>query len=63
VVRLGTWLTARAPRRVPLALISAVLVVVTFGLGAWSFTATRDLPFGGARVVRGGPPPGITQGR
>jgi hypothetical protein len=62
LVRLGTWLTAHAPRRVPLALISAVLVVVTFGLGAWSFTAMRDFSLGGARVVQGGLPPGVGAG-
>ena len=63
LIRVGTWLTARAPRRVPLALISAVLVVVMFGLGAWSFAAMRDFQLGGARVVQGGPLPGMTQNR
>jgi hypothetical protein len=62
LIRFGTWLTARAPR-VPLALIAAVLVVVTFGLGAWSFTAMRDFQLGGVRVVQGGPGSGITQSR
>jgi len=33
--------------------------VVTFGLGAWSFTAMRDFSLGGVRVVRGGPQPVI----
>jgi hypothetical protein len=59
LVRLGTWLTARAPRRVPLALISAVLVVAMFGLGAWSYTSMRDFSLGGARIVHGVLPPGI----
>jgi hypothetical protein len=51
LVRLGTWLTARAPRRVPLALISAVLVVAMFGLGAWSYASMRDFSLGGGRIV------------
>jgi hypothetical protein len=57
LVQLGTWLSARAPRRAPLALISAALVVVMFGLGAWSFTTMRDFSLGGVRVVQGGPRP------
>jgi hypothetical protein len=60
LIRLGTWLTARAPRRAPPALASVVLVLITFGLGAWSFTAMRDFPLPGARMVQGGPPPGIS---
>ena len=60
LIRLGAWLTARPPHRVPLALVSAVLVAVTFGLGAWSFTSMRDFPLPGARMVQGGPPPGIS---
>ena len=63
LVQSGTWLTARAPRRAPVALTSATLVVaVMFGLGAWSFTAMRDFSLGGTRVVHGGPPgqpPGV----
>jgi hypothetical protein len=61
LVQLGTWLTARAPRRAPLALTSAALVVALFALGAWSFTTMRDFSLG-AKVVHGGqpglPPPG-----
>jgi hypothetical protein len=59
LVRLGTWLKDRAPQRAPLALISVVLVVAMFGLGAWSYTAMRDFSLGGARVVHGGPQPVI----
>jgi hypothetical protein len=59
LVRLGTWLTARAPRRAPLTLVSTVLVVVTFGLGAWSFTGMRDFSLGGVHVVHGAPQPVI----
>ena len=55
LVQLGTWLTARAPRRAPAALTSAALVVVVmFGLGAWSFTTMRDFSLGGIGVVHTG---------
>jgi hypothetical protein len=53
LVQLGTWLTARAPRRAPLALTSAILVVALFGLGAWSFATMRDFSLGGGVVVHG----------
>jgi hypothetical protein len=57
LVQAGAWLTARAPRRAPVALTSAALVVVVlFGLGAWSFTTMRDFSLGGPRVAHGGPP-------
>jgi hypothetical protein len=57
LVRSVAWLAARAPRRALVALASAALAaVVLFGLGAWSFTAMRDFPIGGVRVVYGGPP-------
>jgi hypothetical protein len=66
LVQLGTWLAARAPRRAPLALMSAALVVALFGLGAWSFTTMRDFSLGGVRVVQGGrpglAPPGVSPG-
>jgi hypothetical protein len=56
LVQLGAWLTARAPRRAPRALISAALVVAMFGLGAWSFATMRDFSLGGLPVTHGGPP-------
>jgi hypothetical protein len=56
LVQLGTWLTARAPRRATAAVTSAVLVAALFGLGAWSFTAMRDFSLGGVKVMQGGPP-------
>jgi hypothetical protein len=56
LVRLGTWLTACAPRRAPLALTSAALVVAMFGLGAWSFTTMRDFPLGTTTVTHGARP-------
>jgi hypothetical protein len=55
LVQLSAWLAARAPRRAPLALISAALVVAMFGLGAWSFATMRDFSLGGAGL-HGGPP-------
>jgi hypothetical protein len=63
LVHLGAWLTARASRRAPVALTSAALVVVVlFGLGAWSSGTMRDFSLGGVKVVHGGPsrqpPPG-----
>jgi hypothetical protein len=61
LVQAGTWLAGSAPRRAPLALASAALVVaVLFGLGAWSFGTMRDFSLGGGRVAPGarpGPPP------
>jgi hypothetical protein len=51
LVQLGTWFAAHAPRRTPLALTSAALVVALFGLGAWSFTAMRDFSLGGGIAV------------
>jgi hypothetical protein len=57
LVQAGAWLAARAPRLAPVALTSASLVVVVlFGLGAWSFAAMRDFSLGGVRVVHVGPP-------
>jgi hypothetical protein len=56
LVQLSTWLTACAPRRAPLALTSAALVVAMFGLGAWSFTTMRDFSLGGISVIHGGRP-------
>jgi hypothetical protein len=57
LVQAGAWLAARAPRRAPVALTSAALVVVVlFGLGAWSFATMRDFSLGDVRVVYGGPP-------
>jgi hypothetical protein len=63
---LAAWLVVRLPRRVsrtaatpatvtPAAVAAAALVVVLFGLGAWSFTSMRDTPLAGQ--VR---PPGAT---
>jgi hypothetical protein len=57
LVEVGAWLTARAPRSAPLALTSAVVVVAMFGLGAWSFTGTRDFSLGG--VVKQGARTGV----
>ena len=60
LVQLSAWLTARAPRRAPLALISAALVVGMFGLGAWSFATMRGFSLGGINVThygQPGPPP------
>jgi hypothetical protein len=56
LVQLGTWLRARAPRRAPLALVSAAVVVAMFGLGAWSYADMRDFSLGGGVVVHGGRP-------
>jgi hypothetical protein len=56
LVQLSAWRAARAPRRAPLAPISAVLVVAMFGLGAWSFAGTRDFSLGGMTVTHGGQP-------
>ena len=57
LVQAGAWLTAGAPRRARVALAPAALVVVVlFGLGGWSFTTMRDFSLGGVRVVYGGPP-------
>ncbi len=56
LVQAGAWLAARAPRRAPLVLTSAALVaVVVFGLGAWSFTSMRHFSLGGVRIVHGSP--------
>jgi hypothetical protein len=57
LVRACAWLAARAPRRTLVAPVSAALIVaVTFGLGAGSFAAMRDFSLGGLKVVHGGPP-------
>jgi hypothetical protein len=53
LVHLGTGLTEHPPRRAPLAVTSAALVVAMFGLGAWSFTAMRDFRLGGITVIHG----------
>ena len=56
LVQAGAWLAARAPRRAPLVLTSAALVaVVVFGLGAWSFTSMRHFSLGGVGIVHGSP--------
>ena len=55
---LGSWLVTRLPRRASLAAgVSAAVAVAMFGLGAWSFTAMRESPFGG--IHRG--PPGVVR--
>ena len=46
LVQLGTWLTACAPRRAPLALTSTALVVAMPGLGM------RSEPVSGSVAVR-----------
>jgi hypothetical protein len=56
LVQLGTRLAEHRPRRAPLALTSAALVVAMFGLGAWSFTAMRDFQLGGIMTVIQGQP-------
>ncbi len=59
LVQLGTWLTARAPRRAPVALTSAALVVVVlFGLGALTWPhdlacSIRIVPLGRLTVNPG----------
>jgi hypothetical protein len=57
LIQLGTRLAEYPPRRAPLVLTSAALVVAMFGLGAWSFTAMRDFQLGGIiSVIKGGRP-------
>lgn len=54
LVQSGAWLAGRTPRRAPAALASAALVVVVmFGLGAWSFNTMHDFSLGGGVVVHG----------
>jgi hypothetical protein len=50
IALLGAWLLARSG-----TWLAALVVVVMFGLGAWSFTTMHDFSLGGGKVVHGVP--------
>jgi hypothetical protein len=53
---LGAWLLVRAPRKLPLAAITAFAVVAAlFGLGGWAFHDMYQFPFGRQLAVVHGP--------
>ena len=53
---LGAWLLVRAPRRLPLAAITTLVVAsALFGLGGWAFHDMYQFPFGRQLVVVHGP--------